>query len=121
MPYLNGHNMSGYSPDPDNTHVFADVDGAREDHAETLRRWSDECDESSTDDPDEQIDLQSIGAELALDAETTRSWIGRDGGSTTTRGPDRNAYTFWTMHKTLDELRSDGWTERERRDAGIID
>lgn len=124
MPYVNGYNMSGYSPHPESLHVTATLADAREDHAYTLSRWADECCDVVTDHADERDDLESISAELTADAENATNvrdgWLTEDaGGSISTRGPDGNGYTFWSEHKTYAELISDGWSVSDLDDAGI--
>lgn len=111
--YVNGYNLRGYMPDPDNLHVFATLEAAREDHADTLRRWADECYYVCTPHEDEREDLEAISAELAGDAETVHEWITEQGGATGTRGPDGNEYTFWTAPRTREELAVDGWTAED--------
>src|SRR4051794_12372221 len=114
MPYVNGYNLSGYSPDPEHLHIFATVADAREDHADTLRRWEDDCWEAMPAETDpEHEDMVAIAAELAATAEIVGEWIHDDGGAIGTRGPDGNEYTFWTVAKTLAELRADGWSAED--------
>lgn len=104
MPYINGYNLGGYSPDPDHVHAFGTLGEAREDHADTLKRWADECVEQYTPHLDEADDLLDISGKLAGDAETVAEWICEDGGATSTHGPDGNDYTFWTHYVDWPEL-----------------
>lgn len=121
MPFVIGHNLRGYSAEPDNLYACASLEDARSIHADTLERWADDCYTFGSDDPSEREDLESIAAELDGDAETIHEWLTERGGATVTRGPDGNEYTFWAEPRTVEELRADGWTDSELSDAGVIE